>query len=272
METNVNYTIVGAFVIALTACIILSVIWLSSGLSTDRFTMYEVFMTESVSGLNLDSPVEYNGVNVGSVKKIELDPKNPQIVQLLLSIKNSTPITNGTVATLNVKGLTGIGFMALQDKGIDRGPLTAQEGQDYPVIKTAPSFFLRLDTAITKLNDSLRHVSDSIRLLLDQENLRSIKETLLSLKTITGTLAANSQHITSILQNTATASKQFTPLMDSSNHAMQIFSTQTIPAANAAVADFSVMGRDLSRVSGELKQNPAVLIRGKTPRALGPGE
>ena len=272
METNVSYTIVGAFVLALTTCIILAIIWLSSGLSMDRFMTYEVYMTESVSGLNLDSPVEYNGVNVGSVTSIELDPKNPQVVELLLRIKKSTPITNGTLATLNVKGLTGIGFVALLDKGTNTTPLVAATDQPYPVIKTSPSFFLRVDTALTKLSDSVRHVSDSIRLLLDQENLRSIKESLLNLRDFTATLAANSQQITTILHNAAAASKQFMPLMQSTNHAMQMFQAQTLPAANEAAGNFSVVGQNLSVFSSELKQNPALLLRGKTPRAPGPGE
>ena len=250
----------------------LSIIWLSSGFSTDRFTTYKVYMTESVSGLSLDSPVEYNGVNVGEVKSIELNQKNPQLVELLLAIKTSTPITQGTLATLNVKGLTGIAFIALQDKGTNTSPLVAAKDQDYPVIQTSPSFFLRLDSAITKLTGSLHQVSDSIRTLLDQENLRSIKETLLNLRQITGTLAGSSKQINAILQNTSDASRQFMPMMRSGNHAMEVFSTQTLPNANAAVADFSTIGGNLSAVSKELKDNPSVIIRGNAPRPLGPGE
>ena len=272
METNVNYTIVGVFVISLVSVIIFTIIWLSSGVSTNDSSWYKVYMTESVSGLNIDSPVEYNGVSVGAVKSIELNTKNPQLVEVLLSIKNTAPITQGTVATLNVKGLTGIAYIALQDKGLDRTPLVALKGQDYPVIKTAPSFFLRLDTAITKLNDNLHQVSNSIRMLLDQQNLRSIKEILSNFSKLTGALADNSQQFGVILQNTAAASRQFAPLMQSTQDAMQVFSTQTLPAANAAVANFAAMSTNMSAVSAEIKTNPAILIRGKTQGQLGPGE
>jgi phospholipid/cholesterol/gamma-HCH transport system substrate-binding protein len=258
METNVNYTIVGAFVILLTGFIIFAIIWLSSGLSSrDHYLIYEVFMTESVSGVNIDSVVEYNGVNVGTVKSIELDPRNPQIVSLLLKVKSETPITKGTVATLNVKGFTGIAYVALRDKGVDPTPLVATQGQLYPVIKTAPSFFLRLDTTVTKLSNSLRQLSDAMRKLLDEQNLYAIHTTLVNLREFTHALAGNSQQINAILRNTATASQQFGPLMQSTN---------------ATVSNFSTLGRDLSAVSSEIKQNPAVLIRGKAPRELGPGE
>lgn len=265
METNVNYTVVGVFVMTLLAFIILGIIWLSSGFSLDQYTLYKVYMTESVSGLSIDSTVEYNGVAVGAVKRIELNAADPRLVELLLEIKKNTPITQGTMATLNVKGLTGIAFLALQNRGEDDRPLVALPGQQYPVIKTSPSFLLRIDTAITKLNYNIHKVSESIQKLLDPENLRSIKESLNSIRQITGTLSANSAQLNSILQNTATASKQFTPLVQSTGDAMHVLATQTLPSANDAVANFSQMSR-------ELKQNPAVLLRGKAQRTLGPGE
>jgi phospholipid/cholesterol/gamma-HCH transport system substrate-binding protein len=265
MDTNVNYTIIGIFVITLTAFVILAVIWLSAGFSIDKYVVYKVYMTESVSGLNIDSPVEYNGVNVGSVKSIELNETNPRLVELLLEIKKTTPITQATIATLNVKGLTGIGYLALQNKEGDNTPLVALQGQEYPVIKTGPSLLLRMDKAITALNESVHQVSESIHMLLDKENLRSIKDTLISIQKITGTWAANTEQMNTLFHNSANASRQFLPLMQSTSNGMQLLINQTLPAANDAVANFSAVSR-------ELKQNPAVLIRGKTPRTLGPGE
>src|SRR3990167_78058 len=100
METNVNYTVVGAFILILMTISILAIIWLSSGFNFKTNTTYLIYMTESVSGLNIDSPVEYNGVTVGGVKDIKIDPNNPQRVQLIVNIHSATPITQGTVATL----------------------------------------------------------------------------------------------------------------------------------------------------------------------------
>jgi hypothetical protein len=74
------------------------------------------------------------------------------------------------------------------------------------------------------------------------------------------------------MQNTAAASRQFGPLMQSSSDAIQVFTSQTLPAANRAAGNFATIGSNLSAASQEIKQNPAVLIRGRNPRALGPGE
>lgn len=272
METNVNYTIVGTFVIVLIASIILAIIWLSSGFSFEQYTTYMVYMQESVTGLSLDSPVEFNGVNIGAVKSIELNHKNPQLVELLLSVKSTTPITRGTVATLNSKGVTGITYIALKDKSTDLRRLVAEPGQPYPVIPTAPSLFVRLDTALKQVSTSLRKVTESIQSVLDPENQKSIKETLHNIQEITANLASNGEKFTKILQNTVTVSAQFTPLMQSTMGAMKMLQAQTLPATYRLISNLDDVTRTLSEVAAEIKQNPSVLIRGKAHPPLGPGE
>lgn len=272
METNANYTIVGAFVIVLLAAIVLIIIWLSAGFSVAHYKVYKVYMKESVSGLSLDAPVEYNGVNVGEVKTIEIDKNNPQLVDVLLNIQSGTPITKGTRAKLNSRALTGVAFIALEDKGTDMKTLRPIGDERYPVIATAPSFFLRVDSALTQLNNSFQTLTTSLRGLLDKENLKAIKETLQSLQNITANLANNSEHINNILTNTAKVSRQFTPLVDTSISAVRSLEEQTIPTANRAMTNLDVTMRNLSQVSSELKQNPAILIRGKGQQQPGPGE
>src|SRR5829696_616571 len=96
MESKVNYAIVGGFVIILLTAIVLAIIWLSSGLSFTNYAIYMSYMQESVSGLSIDAPVEFNGVEVGKVKIIKINKDNPQLVEVLYRIKQSTPVTQGT--------------------------------------------------------------------------------------------------------------------------------------------------------------------------------
>ncbi len=258
METNVNYTVVGAFVVTLVSFIVLGIIWLSSGFSFQPYSTYMVYMQESVSGLTVDSSVEYNGVTVGNVKSIMLNQKNPHLVELLLSIKNNTPITQGTVATLNTRGITGVTFVALKDNSTDLSPLKAFPGQKYPVIRTAPSLFLRMDTALSKLNDSFSRVSNAIATLLDPQNQNYIKKILKNVDIFTTSLAGSSDKFGAFINNSSRASEQFTP-------AMRLFVTQTLPAMNSVMSN-------LDAISRQLKDNPSVLIRGSQPNQPGPGE
>ena len=272
METNVNYTLAGAFVITLVAAIVLSIIWLSAGFSLEQNKTYMVYMQESVTGLNIDSPVEFNGVNVGAVKDIQLNHFNPQIVEVLVNIKTSTPVTRGTTATLATRGVTGFTYVALKDTSQDLRSLVQRHGQPYPVITTSPSLFVRLDTALSQLSTDLRQVAESMQSVLDKENQLSIKDTLHNLKELTGNLAANSHKLDIILDNTAKASRQFVPLLQSSTTALHLLETQTLPSTYRILSNLDEMTRTLSTVARELKQNPAVLIRGTRPQPLGPGE
>lgn len=272
METNVNYTIVGIFVIALVAAIILAIVWLSSGFAIEQYSTYMLYMQESVTGLNIDSAVEFNGVNVGTVKSIELNHKNPQLVELLLNIKSGTPITRGTYATLATRGVTGNTYIALKDKSTDLRPLVVEAGQSYPVIPSAPSLFMRLDTALSRLSKNFDRISQAIQSLLDKDNQESIKETLKNIRKITGTLADNSQRMTTILQNTANASAQLAPLLQSSTGSMRVLEAQTLPATYRLLGNLDSVVRTLSEVASQLKQNPSILIRGAAPPPPGPGE
>ncbi len=257
METNVNYTIVGVFVIGLTLAIILGIVWLSAGLSFQQHNTFKVYMSEPVGGLNIDSPVEFNGVPVGTVDTIELNDKHPGIVRLLVKIISNTPVTKGTVAVLSSRGLTGITYLALRDTGTDPTPLTADPGEDYPVIKTEPSFYSRLEKAFNEITAELKKTSRSLNALFDPENREAFKQALANIRSISDTLVANDRQINAILQNTSKASQELQPLLQSGVNTLQQLGNAT---------------NNLNDITADVKQNPALLIRGRAQQALGPGE
>lgn len=246
METNVNYTLAGIFVVSLITAIVIGVIWLSSGFRSNQdYALYNVFMNESVSGLSTEGPVEFNGVNVGTVSAIKISRTNPKLVELLLKIKNDTPVTVATRAKFGVRALSGIGYILLEDKGTNMRPLTKQKNQEYPVIETVPSLLVRLDTTLTELSSSFRELSRSMQSLLDKDNLRSVRQ---------------------ILSETNTT-------LSATKSTFQLLETRTIPLANQTISSLDMVTRDLSAIASEIRQNPAVLIRGKASQALlGPGE
>jgi len=178
METNVRYTVAGVFVLVMLAFIILGTIWLSAGFSTEKYNYYLVYMKESVSGLTLDSSVEFNGVDVGTIDQININKKNPQLVELVLKVKDTTPVTMGTKAKLGVRALSGMTYILLEDKGDDKRPLLAKKGEPYPVIDTTPSILIRLDTIMTQMSSSFREISNSFKSLLSRENLQAIRRLL----------------------------------------------------------------------------------------------
>ena len=100
MENKVNYAIVGAFVLALSAILIAGVLWLAAGGNTQKkYAPYQSIIQESVAGLNLDAPVKYLGVDVGKVSAISIDPNDSRQVILRFLIERGTPIKQDTEPT-----------------------------------------------------------------------------------------------------------------------------------------------------------------------------
>lgn len=265
MEPRVNYTVVGIFVIVLIAAVALMIIWLSSGLTGKSYNIYRVYMNESVTGLSPNAPVKYNGVDVGYVKEMQLDRLNPQQVELLLNIETDAPITKSTTATLTTQGLTGVAYIDLRNKSGDTTPLVPTRGNPYPVIPSTPSLFFRLDKAISELTTNFNQLSISLNAILDKENRIAFKHILQNVDKLTFDLAGDTKPLHTILQNTATASKKFPGFIEGGQNVTKTLSGQTLPKIDQIL-------NGVEDITNDVKENPAVLLRGQDPRPPGPGE
>ncbi len=206
MDTKVNYAVVGIFVLALGALFIAGILWLAVGFGNKKDTMhYMSIIDESVAGLNVDAPVKYLGVDVGRVEKIELDPDNPQEVQLLFAIRKTTPIREDTEAVLKTQGLTGIAYVELSGGTPESPPLTAVGPGRYPMIRTIPSLSARLENVLTSVLAKLDRTSANIDALFDDENRAEIKKILVNSSLVMSTIASQRQDITRFIARAAEA-------------------------------------------------------------------
>lgn len=286
MEEKVNFAAIGAFVLVLGAALIGFTLWLSSGKSyRTNYDTYLTYMSESVSGLNLNAPVRYRGVEIGRVRKIALAPGNVEQVELTLDIERGTPVKTDTVAVLQTQGLTGLAFVELTGGGRNSPALQKQPGASYPVIKAGPSLLTRLDTAVTRLLTNLNQTSENLNALLDTDNRLAVKKTLTDLAKLADTLAAHSDLIDSTLTDAAHTMNNTARLSDElagfGQHGGDMrktlqdtrrFTGQTLPEIQQLVSQLRDLTGSLQRVSKQIEQNPSILLYGKTPAKRGPGE
>ncbi len=203
MESKVNYTIVGAFVLGLGALLIAGVLWFASGGNLQKkYDLYVALVDESVAGLNLGAPVKYRGVDVGKVKEIGLNPANTEQVRLLFAIERGTPLKQDTEAVLKSQGLTGIAYVELSGGSPNSPPLQAKGG-GYPEIRTKPSLTARLENVLTTLMAKLDSTSDSVNKILSDENVAAFRTTLANLAVLSKTLAARKDSIDASIINAA---------------------------------------------------------------------
>ncbi len=155
MTPRSSYVLVGVFVLMLGAAFIAGLLWLTTGGPPRDYAGYLVYMTDSVSGLDVDGEVKYKGVNIGRVSEVGLDPENPERVRIVLLVLEDTPVKTDTVATLESQGITGIANINLSGGSKDAAALMKFENEEYPIIASRPSLLMRLDDTVSELFGSI---------------------------------------------------------------------------------------------------------------------
>lgn len=286
MESKANYRVVGLIVLILSASLLAGGLWLSVGFDRKAYVTYTVYVPEPVAGLGDDSIVKYNGVKVGMVSKIELNQFDPQQVKLELKIEEGTPITSSTHATLISQGITGTNYLGLTASTPSLFPLQRTPGETYPVIPYKASFFNQLEKNI---ND----VSVGIKRIFDKENARALKTTLTNLQKVSDIIAQNNPNLNKTLEelpilikdlkmsvdkfsnmskNMSTAGNQVSSTMKAGKNTIDKISQQTLPPIVLLMQRMDTIAANLEKVSAQMRQNPAVMIRGSAPAKSGPGE
>lgn len=98
----------GTFVATGLALFVGGVISLAGLKVWERRDVYTVRFEESVSGLEVSAQVKYQGLRVGRVDAMGIDPKNPGAILVTLSLEEGTPLHEGTKAVLDMSGITGL--------------------------------------------------------------------------------------------------------------------------------------------------------------------
>jgi len=264
MEPKVNYTVVGTFVITLTTALILGILWFGSNQKKETIT-YVAYMNEAVSGLSVQAPVKFNGVDVGTVDSIQLNPNNPQQVELILSINEGTPVNQSTTATLLMQGITGVTYVGLKATKPHAPPIKVFPGNKYPIIPTTPSLIYELTTVLHGVSDSIEKLTKGFGTLLNPANQAHINEILANTAQLSKTLAGSSNDIRTGLSN---ASQTFAKAKITT----QTINQQALPGTVDSLQRLGQVLNNLEQITNSLKTNPSLLIRGKAPPPLGPGE
>lgn len=98
----------GVFLSAGTFVLVGSIITLAGLKLWEDRSVYYVSFSESVSGLEPSAQVKYQGLRVGRVDEMQIDPSNPQNIRVTLSLDPTAILHEGTHAVLDMSGLTGI--------------------------------------------------------------------------------------------------------------------------------------------------------------------
>ncbi len=243
--------------------------------ASERYATYQIHTRDPVSGLIEDAPVEFHGVEVGRVARIELI--DPHAVSILLHIRKDAPVTRATVATVTSRGLaskgfTGYVYVALEDDASNARCFAENKEGGYPQLRTAPSRSVNLDTAIAQVNENVQSMTKLLQTSLDAKTLASLKESVAGMQQVTRTLAGNSEKMNAIILNAERASSRLEPLLESGRETTAAMQTQLLPQAYEALEKLDRLSTTLNSAATRIERDPSVVVRGTGARAPGPGE
>ena len=185
MDTRANYVAVGAFVLLVLVGIFGAALWLARVQFQTAYKYYEADVPGPVTGLGMGALVRLNGIEVGRVTRIEQDPRNPELVRLILEARNTVEVRADSVASLETLGLTGVEYVEISGGTLNSPPLVAAPGQEYPTIASRESSLQRVFNNAPELLAHLLVITDRVESMLDEKNRQAIADTLANIRDTT---------------------------------------------------------------------------------------
>jgi phospholipid/cholesterol/gamma-HCH transport system substrate-binding protein len=207
METRSNHILVGGVVLAMIAAVLAFIIWLSQ-VSGEENKQYDIFFRQAVDGLARGSAVSFSGVPVGTVQQIALEPKTPEFVRVRIEVRTDTPILQGTTATIEGVGFTGVSQIQLDGAVRGAPPITQSGPYGVPVIPAKPGGFAALLNSAPELLNRVSTLTERLTELLSDRNQNTISDILENVETMSQNLADRSPEIAATLAEARIAIRQ----------------------------------------------------------------
>lgn len=205
METRANYVLIGTFTIVVVALLIGFALWAAKFASDSEWREYDVVFSEAVTGLGIGGTVQYNGITVGAVRKMVIDPLDPEKVLVRVRINASTPIKADTEAQLAIVGLTGISQIQLKSFKASSPDLIGTEKNPIPRIIAKESALSKLFSSTGDISTTASNLLLRLNKTFSDENIKNLSETLDNLEKISGTVADERQDLALLIHDARSA-------------------------------------------------------------------
>lgn len=283
METKANYTLIGAVTVIGAALIMLFAMWLANSEFRRGYNDYDIVFGDPVRGLAEGGEVRFNGIKVGEVRELRIDPDETGTVIARVRVAAEVPVRADSEARLEPIGLTGVTLIQLSAGSPDAEILRPSFGGRLPRITGHGS---QIDIIVERSEDIVMRASEamaSVRDLLTDENIARVSRILANLEDISDQLAgsqsviARSGQAAGALTTAASdigalarqAQGQLAELdeaMGEVRDAAAVASGETLPDLALAAEEVARASAAITRVANSLEENPSVL----TPRSPRP--
>jgi phospholipid/cholesterol/gamma-HCH transport system substrate-binding protein len=221
MERNANYALVGFASLVLFVGLAAFVLWLAQVRFARDYDVYDIVFDGPVRGISVGGEVHFNGIKVGEITRIALDPANASRVISRIKVTSDVPIRTDSYATLEPQGVTGVNYVQITAGTASRPLLkdVTPHGQ-IPVIRSQKSTLSDLiEGGGTVLQRSIEAL-DRINRVLSDQNIDQVTGALQDLHALTAELKDRKQVIADAdkaLQDLDVTLQRASRLADSAN-------------------------------------------------------
>lgn len=249
METRAHHVLIGLFTVLVVGAALAFALWLGKSDADRQFEVYDIVFQEAVSGLSKGGTVEFNGIKIGDVVSLRLDPEDAHRVIARVRVDSAAPVRSDTRARLVPAGITGLSMIRLTS-GDDPNStkLSADnngDGDGVPRIIAVPSPFSQLladgEDVVTNVNELMVQA----RALFSPDNVAAIGRTFDNLEQTTAALAAQREDVGAALKQitlasaaASTALAEATRVLGTANRLVETQGTQTLDSARDAMVAF----------------------------------
>lgn len=251
METKAHHILIGAFVLLTLIGGLVFALWIAKVSLDAEFDEYDVVFNETVTGLTKGAAVNFNGIQVGEVRRLSLDRENAARVLARIRVGSDTPIKTDTTARLTYTGLTGVAIIELVAGKPDALPLIAPDGE-FAQIQALPSAFQKImndgGDVLVRFNEALSRVTE----VLSVENTERISHTLAHIEAVSAQIDADKADLGTALRRADVAFADISTAADD-------FEAFVARADKALAQVDQLLQHDVGPAAADLKQTLASL-------------
>lgn len=257
MEKNANYALVGLSSLILFAGLIIFIVWLARFQVNRDFDLYDIVFQGPIRGLSQGGEVHFNGIKVGEVTEIKLDPANPSRVRALARVAADVPIKTDSFATLEPQGITGVNYVQIS-AGSPSAPLLKDSvpANRIPVLRSQRSTISDLleggGTVLTRTIEAL----DRVNRVLSDDNIKTFSAALDDAQAVTAELRerrAIIEDAQKALQSIETAAAEIQQLAASGRTLVETDGRRTMANFATAAEEAGAAARDARSMIAKLE-------------------
>ena len=113
MERKAHYALIGTFVLVSLAALLAFTAWLSNAQFDKKFDNYEISFRGGGQGLSEGTEVRFNGLKVGDITELRIDPNDNNSVIVDIQVESNTPIDFESIGRMEPLGLTGLNYIQI---------------------------------------------------------------------------------------------------------------------------------------------------------------